>query len=138
MTKGWKGSRRQARPRPPGTVSSRADWRDLLNLARKCAADAREEVNDPDAELRLMTLRRKASGAATAMLDRDAGATVADTGRAFLSLCGALARPTTPGVTRVALAPAVDATAAFLDDQLHELAAAEFQRAHVGRPGGME
>lgn len=134
MTGGWKGRRAVRRAPPTGTVSSRADWRDLLTLARRCAADARDRVNDSEAELRLMTLRRKAGGASSSVLDRDGGATMADTGRALLNLCGAMARPTTPGEARMALAPAVDATAAVLDDQLHALNTDEFKRAHAGRP----
>ena len=68
------------------------------------------------------------------MLERDAGASVADVGRAFLRLTIAFARRETPGPMRRALIPAVSAAASFLDDQLHQLNATEFERAHHGRP----
>lgn len=117
-------------------VSSRADWRGLIALAVECVADA--EAVEPglgsDAELRLMGLFRRASSASSAVLDRDAGASVADVGRAFLRLSAAFARRETPGPMRAALIPTVSAAAAFLDDQLHQLNADEFQRAHHGRP----
>lgn len=132
MTERWRQGRRKGGV--VATVSSRADWRGLIALARQCAADAADGTNTADAELRLMTLNRRAGGASSAVLDRDAGATIADTGRAFLKVLGAFARPATPSVTRRALAPVIDATAVFLDDQLHELNASEFQRAHEGRP----
>lgn len=115
-------------------VSTRADWRGLIALVRQCAADARDGAAHADAELRLMTLGRRSGRASTTVLDRDAGATIADTARAFLKLLGVFTRPSMPSVTRVAMAPVVDAVAVFLDDQLHELASHEFQRAHEGRP----
>ena len=133
MSGSW---RRERRERKPGAaiVSSRADWRSLIALAAQCAADAADEALNGDAELRLMTLSKRAGSASSAVLDRDAGATVADTARAFLRLVGAFSRPSTPAVTRRALAPTVGAAATFLDDQLHQLNADEFERAHAGRP----
>lgn len=138
MTGGWRSRRPVRRNAAPGHVTTRADWRDLLSLARRCAGDARAQADDPDAELRLMTLRRKTGTASWKVLERDGGATVADCSVAFLRISGAFTRPATAGETRTALAPILDATALFLDDQLHALAAAEFQRAHQGRPGGLE
>lgn len=117
-------------------VSSRADWRGLIALAVECVADA-EAVDaglGSDAELRLMSLYRRASAASSAVLDRDAGASVADVGRSFLRLVAAFARRETPGPMRAALIPTVSAAATFLDDQLHQLNTAEFERAHQGRP----
>lgn len=123
--------------RTEAIVSSRADWRGLIALAVECVADA-EAVEagglGSDAELRLMSLFRRASPASSAVLDRDAGASVADVGRAFLRLLAAFARRETPAAMRLAMIPTVAATAAFLDDQLHQLNAAEFERAHHGRP----
>jgi hypothetical protein len=138
--RGWKDRRPVRRPRGAvTTVSSRAEWRGLIELARRCAVDAREEVNDDAAGQRLLTLRRQTLGASSDVLERDAGAAVADCGRAFLRVCGAFARHGTPGETRAALAPVVDAAAAFIDDRLHAMAAADFHRAHDGRrPGGFE
>lgn len=118
-------------------VSTRAHWRGLIDLAEACVVDA-ETAEDgglgSEAELRLMSLFRRASSASSAVLDRDAGASVADVGRAFLRLLAAFARRETPGPMRQALIPTVSAAAAFLDDQLHQLNAAEFERAHHGRP----
>jgi len=138
MTGRWRegGKRRAA----VAAVYSRADWRALISLARQCAADATglkpsSGTAGPDAaHLRLMTLCRQADHASVVVLDRDAGATIADTGRAFLKVAAAFARPSTPAVTRQGLAPVIQALAAFLDDQLHELNTNEFQRAHAGRP----
>lgn len=123
-------------PRRPTqfVVSSRSDWRRLISLARQCAADARGDSSDDEAELRLMTLRRQTGTASWKVLDRDAGACVADCGVAFLRISGAFTRPSAEGETRTALAPILDATAAFLDDQLHALATDDFNRAHAGRP----
>jgi hypothetical protein len=115
-------------------VSSRADWRGLIALVRQCATDARDDVAHAEAELRLMTLGRRSNRASTVVLDKDAGATIADTARAFLKLLGVFTRPSMPSTTRAAMAPVVDAVAVFLDDQLHELASSDFQRAHEGRP----
>lgn len=117
-------------------VSSRADWRGLVALAVECVADANASDGGlgSDAELRLMSLFRRASSASSAVLDRDAGASVADVGRAFLRLVAAFARRETPAPMRQSLIPTVAATAAFLDDQLHQLNAADFERAHHGRP----
>lgn len=118
-------------------VSSRADWRALIALAVECVADAGSAESGglgSDAELRLMSLSRRAGSASSAVLDRDAGASVADVGRAFLRLLAAFARRETPAAMREALIPTVAAAAGFLDDQLHQLNAAEFERAHHGRP----
>lgn len=133
MTENWRRGRRERKP-GAAIVSSRADWRNLIGLAAQCVADASEDVLNSDAELRLMTLSKRAGSASSAVLDRDAGATVADTARAFLRLAAAFSRPSTPAVTRRALAPTVGAAATFLDDQLHQLNADEFERAHAGRP----
>ena len=84
--------------------------------------------------MRLCALRQRASGATAEVLEREAGASVADTARAFLKVVGAFTRETTPGGVRCALAPVVEAAAVFLDDQLHDLSTADFQRAHAGRP----
>lgn len=131
MTGRWGQARRRA---PSAMVATRADWRALISLARTCVVDAEADQISADAELRLMALSRRVGGASSSVLDREAGATVADTGRAFLKLTGAFARPATPATTRRALAPVVDAAAVFLDDQLHALNTADFQRAHAGRP----
>lgn len=132
MTGRWRG--RQQRRGTTDVVSSRHDWRELIALAQRCAADARDGAAGADVELRLMTLARRSGSASVALLDKDAGATVADTSRAFLKLLTVFTRATTASVTRQAMAPVVEATAGFLDDQLHERAALEFQRAHEGRP----
>lgn len=135
----------RAAARKPGrgesVVSSRADWRGLIALAVDCVADADAALDSEpgramgsEAELRLMSLLRRATSASSAVLDRDAGAAVADVGRAFLRLTVAFARRETPAPMRQALIPAVTAAATFLDDQLHQLNAAEFERAHHGRP----
>lgn len=117
-------------------VASRADWRGLVALAVECVGDANasECGLGSEAELRLMSLYRRASSASSAVLDRDAGASVADVGRAFLRLVAAFARRETPAPMRQSLIPTVAATAAFLDDQLHQMNAADFERAHHGRP----
>jgi len=115
-------------------VSSRADWRELITLSRKCASDVQAGVGTDDAQLRLMTLCRQSGRASTGVLDKEAGATIAGTARAFLGLLTTFSRPTMADATRVAMAPVVDAAASFLDDQLHELASTEFKRAHAGRP----
>lgn len=115
-------------------IASRADWRGLLTLARECARDAAEEARSSDADLRLMTLANRTARATTAQLERDAGATVADTARGFLRFACAFARATTPATTRRALAPVVEASAVCMDDQLHALNTDEFNRAHAGRP----
>lgn len=125
---------RMRRPVEPAMVSTRSDWRGLIKLARDCASDAANATEDADAALRLMTLTRRCNRASTTLLDRDAGATVADTARAFLKLLDVFTRLSTASANRVALAPLVDGVAAFLDDLLHELASNEFQRAHEGRP----
>lgn len=136
MTRAWGKSGRNPGRRGPSTavVSSRTEWRRLIALARQCAADAREQARGDDAQLRLMALCRRSGSASVAVLDRDAGAAVADCARAFLKVAAALSRASTPAVTREGLAPVVEASAEFLDDQLHALNAAEFQRAHEGRP----
>ena len=131
MNRNW---RREGRKPAAAIVSSRADWRGLIALAQQCVADAGEDMAGGDAELRLMALGHRAKSAATAVLDRDAGATVADTAKAFLRLLAAFCRRETSGPTRRALAPTVGAAATFLDDQLHQLNTDEFQRAHHGRP----
>lgn len=130
MTHDWRKRKGPA----AATVESRADWRGLIAQARECAKDAAEQLAGGDAELRLMTLGRRARHASAAVLDRDAGMTMAETGRAFLKLVGAFSHISTPPETRRAMAPTLDQVAKFLDDQLHELNAAEFQRAHAGRP----
>jgi hypothetical protein len=109
MTGGWR-DRRKSRPAAPA-VTSRADWRGLIVLARQCAVDA---VSD--------------------LLDREAGFTTAETARALVRLARAFAGLATSGETRREMAPALTAVAALLDDQLHALSAREFQRAHAGRP----
>lgn len=124
----------QKRRAPTATVSSRAEWRTFIKDARQCATDAVEGVNDADAAVRLMTLARRASHASSSVLDRDAGATVADVARAFTRVAVAFARPVTPSPVRVALAPLIDALGEFLDDQLHALNTGDFERAHAGRP----
>lgn len=131
MTKRWS---REKRTEPGRAVSSRADWRTFVAQARECAKDAAGQISGGEAELRLMTLGRRARHASAAVLDRDAGMTMAETGRAFLKLVGAFAHLATPPETRRAMAPTVEAVGVFLDDQLHELNTAEFQRAHAGRP----
>lgn len=115
-------------------ITSRADWRELLKLARTCARDAGEDAPDSNAQLRLMALANQTARASTKQLEREAGATVADTARGFLRFAGAFARATTPARTRQTLAPVVEASAACMDDQLHALATDEFNRAHAGRP----
>ena len=131
MTKRWS---REKRIEPGMAVASRADWRTFIAQARECGRDAAEQVSDGPAELRLMALGRRARHASAAVLDRDAGMTMAETGRAFLKLVGAFAHMATPPETRRAMVPTVEAVAGFLDDQLHALNATEFQRAHAGRP----
>jgi len=115
-------------------VASRAEWRTFIGQARECAKDAADGATGGEAELRLMVLGRRARHASAAVLDRDAGMTMAETGRAFLKLVCAFAHLATSSPTRRAMAPTVEAVAKFLDDQLHELNAREFQRAHAGRP----
>lgn len=132
MTRAW--SKRPARPAQTHAVRSRAEWRELARLARQCCADAGAEAAGADAELRLMTLSRRCVGASTALLEREGGATVADTAKGFLRFAGAFARATTPAGTRRVLAPVVEAAAVSMDDQLHALNTDEFKRAHAGRP----
>lgn len=132
MSEAWRKRRKREPLAAP--VESRADWRGLIAQARECAKDAADGASGGDAELRLMTLGRRARHASASVLDRDAGMTMAETARAFLKLIGAFAHMATPSTTRRAMAPTLDAVAKFLDDQLHELNASEFQRAHAGRP----
>ena len=126
--------RGSSRSRKPAEVRSRAEWRGLAALARRCAADAVDEVNDTDAQLRLMALGRQSASATATVLERDAGATVADVARAFNKMIVAFARPATGPALRQALAPLIEASGAFLDDQLHVLNTDDFNRAHAGRP----
>ena len=130
MNRAWRDRARKPTP----ALSSRSDWRALLKLARDCCEDARDEDRSADAEFRLMTLSRRVGLASSKTLEREGGSTIGDTARGFIRLAGAFARPTTSSRTRLAMVPVVDATAGFLDDQLHELNTNEFQRAHEGRP----
>lgn len=132
MTGGWR-DRRKSRPAVPA-VTSRADWRGLIGLARQCAADATSEAPDGDADLRLLSLGPRAGRASFTLLDREAGFTTAETARALVRLARAFGGLATPLETRREMAPALTAVASLLDDQLHALSAREFQRAHAGRP----
>lgn len=127
-----------ASARKPGGVRSRADWRGLVELARACADDARDEADDggreADAELRLATLGNRVNGASTEVFAREAGAATTDAARAFVLTAKAFARRETPGEVRRRLADSVADLSTFLDQQLTWLADRDFQRAHVGRP----
>lgn len=132
MTRTWCKRRGSVGPKPAMT---RAEWRALVALARRCVTDVREAETGTDAEFRRMSLvRQSAAGATSTVLDREAGATLGAAGRAFLTTCEVFARAQTPGALREALAPVVEAHAVFLDDQLHALNAEDFRRAHAGRP----
>lgn len=120
--------------RTGGGVATRADWRGLVEAAKACAADARDEIEGDDATLRLMTLHRRLNGASTDVFVREAGAATADAARAFVGAGRAFARPETPAATRRLLAPSVAELAEFLDQQLTRLADRDFRQAHAGRP----
>lgn len=130
----WANRKDQRRRALTPQVQSRADWRSFIAEARTCVADAADGRVGADIELRLMTLARRASGASTTVLDRDAGATVADVARSFAKVTARVCNGATSGEMRRALAPILEAQGAFLDDQLHALNASDFERAHAGRP----
>lgn len=129
MTRPW-GTRNR---KPPPLVASRAEWRGLTALARSCATQALTGAVPAD-DGPLLTLGARASRADFGVLDREAGFATGETARALTRLTSAFAGVSTPAAVRQAMAPALSAVAELLDDQLHALNAAEFQRAHEGRP----
>lgn len=129
MSRPWRAANRKPAP----LVASRAEWRGLATLARSCASQALAGEVPADAGP-LLTLGARASRADFGVLDREAGFATGETARALTRLTSAFAGVNTSAATRAAIAPALTAVAELLDDQLHALNAAEFQRAHEGRP----
>lgn len=127
-------SRRAARR--PSAVSSRADWRGLVELAAACAADAESQASTGGLEMaaRLHRLRALARDAQTGVFNSEAGWAAYQTANGALEIIRAFARHETPAATRAGLAPAVKVVSAWLNDVLHDMARADFERAHRGRP----
>lgn len=129
---GWRDKRARRTPAPG--VRSRAEWRDLLTLARKCAEDARQGDAGSDAVVRRAHLANRINAASAVVFEREAGVTTADVAVAFIRITKAFARRETAEPMRAEMTAMVSDTAAFLDQRLTQLAVDEFQRAHAGRP----
>lgn len=129
---GWRDKRARRAPAPG--VRSRAEWRDLLTLARKCAEDARQGDAGSDAVVRRAHLANRINAASAVVFEREAGVTTADVAVAFIRITKAFARRETAEPMRAEMTAMVSDTAAFLDQRLTQLAVDEFQRAHAGRP----
>lgn len=122
--------------RKPSAVSTRADWRGLVELAGACAQDAETDIYElgDEAAMRLHRLRALCRDAQTGVFNTEAGWAAYQTANGALEILRAFARHETPGATRVSLAPAVKVVSAWLGDVLHDMATADFERAHRGRP----
>ncbi len=131
MTGGWNGRKPGARA---ASVSTRAQWRDLLSLAGQCAADADRGDDGDDARLRRASLANRINTATAALFEREAGAATADAAKAFIRVTRAFARRETAQALRHDMANMVSDGAAFLDLRLTQMATDDFNRAHAGRP----
>lgn len=129
---GWRDKRARRAPAPG--VRSRAEWRDLLALAARCAEDVRQGDAGSDAVVRRAHLANRINAASPAMFVREAGVATADVAEAFIRITKAFARRETAAPMRAEMTVMVSGTAAFLDQRLTQLAVDEFQRAHAGRP----
>lgn len=128
--------RRDSRVRraPAQGVRSRAEWRDLLTLATRCAEDVRQGEAGSDAVVRRAHLANRINAASPVVFVREAGVATADVAEAFIRITKAFARRETAEPMRAEMTAMVSDTAAFLDQRLTQLAVDEFQRAHAGRP----
>lgn len=129
---GWREKRARRAPAPG--VRTRAEWRDLLTLATKCAEDARQGDGGSDAVVRRAHLANRINAASAVVFEREAGVATADVAVAFIRITRAFARRETADPMRAEMTDMVSDTAAFLDQRLTQLAVDEFQRAHAGRP----
>ena len=129
---GWREQRARRAPSPG--VRSRAEWRELLTLATKCAEDARQGDAGSDAVVRRAHLANRINGASAVVFVREAGAATGDVAEAFIRITKAFARRETAEPMRAEMTSMVSDTANFLDQRLTQLAVGEFQRAHAGRP----
>jgi hypothetical protein len=130
---GWRDQRARRPATPPG-VRTRADWRELLTLASKCAEDVRQGDIGSDAVVRRAHLANRINAASGALFEREAGVATADVAQAFIRIAKAFARRETPTPLRQEMTAMVSDTATFLDQRLTQLAVDDFQRAHAGRP----
>lgn len=130
---GWR-SEQVRRAAPKFGVRSRADWRGLLELAGKCAADADRSDGGEEAMRRRAELANRINVAKPDLFEREAGAATADVAKGFIRITRAFARRETVEALRRDMAAMVSDGAAFLDQRLTQLATDDFNRAHVGRP----
>lgn len=130
---GWRDQRARRPAAAPG-VRTRADWRGLLELAGKCAADADRNDGGEQAMRRRAELANRINVAKPDLFEREAGAATADVAKGFIRITRAFARRETVEALRRDMAAMVSDGAAFLDQRLTQLATDDFNRAHAGRP----